>query len=67
MAAFFPITQVDRRKIGFRALSGRCANIDAATAGGRLVFGLFAALAEFCLWMACASADRLAWHTSAPH
>ena len=34
------------RKIGFRVLSGQGA-IDTTTAGGRLVFGIFAALAEF--------------------
>ena len=35
------------RKVGFRVLSGQGANIDTTTAGGRLVFGIFAALAEF--------------------
>ena len=35
------------RKIGFRVLTGQGANIDATTASGRLVFGIFAALAEF--------------------
>jgi DNA invertase Pin-like site-specific DNA recombinase len=35
------------RQIGFRVLSGQGADIDTSTAGGRLVFGLFAALAEF--------------------
>jgi DNA invertase Pin-like site-specific DNA recombinase len=35
------------RKIGFQVLSGQGANIDTTTAGGRLVFGIFAALAEF--------------------
>jgi len=35
------------RQIGFRVLSGQGANIDTTTAGGRLVFGIFAALAEF--------------------
>lgn len=35
------------RKIGFRALTGQGANIDTSTAGGRLVFGIFAALTEF--------------------
>ena len=33
--------------IGFRVLSGQGANIDTTTAGGRLVFGIFDALAEF--------------------
>jgi DNA invertase Pin-like site-specific DNA recombinase len=35
------------RKIGFRVLSGQGTIIDTSTAGGRLVFGIFAALAEF--------------------
>src|ERR1700674_2501584 len=35
------------RKIGFRVLTGQGANIDTTTASGRLVFGVFAALAEF--------------------
>src|SRR5262245_3226325 len=35
------------RGIGFRVLTGQGANIDTTTAGGRLVFGIFAALAEF--------------------
>lgn len=35
------------RGIGFRVLSGQGANIDTTTASGRLVFGIFAALAEF--------------------
>ena len=34
-------------KVGFRVLAGQGANIDTTTAGGRLVFGIFAALAEF--------------------
>ena len=34
-------------KIGFRVLTGQGANIDTTTPGGRLVFGIFAALAEF--------------------
>src|SRR6188768_2881742 len=43
-----PIREVGiERKIGFRVLSGHGANIDTTTAGGRLVFGIFAALAEF--------------------
>jgi len=32
---------------GFRVLTGQGANIDTATASGKLVFGIFAALAEF--------------------
>jgi DNA invertase Pin-like site-specific DNA recombinase len=35
------------RKIGFRVLTGQGANIDTTTASGRLIFGIFAALAEF--------------------
>lgn len=35
------------RGIGFRVLSGQGANIDTTTASGKLVFGIFAALAEF--------------------
>ena len=35
------------RKIGLRVLSGQGANIDTTTPSGRLVFGIFAALAEF--------------------
>jgi DNA invertase Pin-like site-specific DNA recombinase len=35
------------RKIGFRVLTGQGANIDTRTASGRLVFGIFASLAEF--------------------
>jgi DNA invertase Pin-like site-specific DNA recombinase len=41
------IHELMERKIGFRVLAGQGANIDATTAGGRLVFGIFAALAEF--------------------
>jgi len=35
------------RRIGFRVLTGHGANIDTSTASGKLVFGIFAALAEF--------------------
>jgi DNA invertase Pin-like site-specific DNA recombinase len=35
------------RKIDFRVLTGQGANIDTRTASGRLVFGIFASLAEF--------------------
>ena len=35
------------RGVGFRVLSGQGANIDTTTASGKLVFGIFAALAEF--------------------
>lgn len=33
--------------IGFKVISGQGANIDTTTASGKLVFGIFAALAEF--------------------
>ena len=52
-----PITQIGRlfclsfsladREVGLRVLAGQGAAIDTATASGRLVFGMFAALAEF--------------------
>ncbi len=35
------------RGIGFRVLTGHGSSIDTTTAGGKLVFGIFAALAEF--------------------
>jgi len=35
------------RGIGFKVISGQGAEIDTTTAGGKLVFGIFAALAEF--------------------
>ena len=35
------------RGIGFKVLSGQGANLDTTTASGKLVFGIFAALAEF--------------------
>ena len=35
------------RGVGLRVLTGQGANIDTTTASGRLVFGIFAALAEF--------------------
>ncbi|MCT8351820.1 recombinase family protein [Photorhabdus kayaii] len=35
------------RKIGFKVLTGQGAEIDTKTASGKLVFGIFAALAEF--------------------
>ena len=39
------IDEMNHKKIGFKVLSG--AEIDTTTANGRLVFGIFAALAEF--------------------
>lgn len=41
------VRDLDRRGIGFRVLAGQGAEIDTATSGGRLIFGIFAALAEF--------------------
>lgn len=38
---------LEERGIGFKVLSGQGANIDTTTASGKLVFGIFAALAEF--------------------
>lgn len=35
------------RGVGFRVLSGQGAEIDTTTAAGRLIFGIFASLAEF--------------------
>ena len=35
------------RGVGLRVLAGQGAHIDTTTAAGRLVFGIFAALAEF--------------------
>jgi DNA invertase Pin-like site-specific DNA recombinase len=39
------IDEMSHKKVGFKVLSG--AEIDTTTANGRLVFGIFAALAEF--------------------
>src|SRR5690606_15530462 len=41
------IEELRQRDIGFKVLTGHGAQIDTTTANGRLVFGLFAALAEF--------------------
>jgi DNA invertase Pin-like site-specific DNA recombinase len=41
------IQDLTERKIGFKVLTGQGANIDTTTAGGKLIFGIFAALAEF--------------------
>lgn len=44
------VTIVDdlrKRNVGFKVLTGHGAQIDTTTANGRLVFGLFASLAEF--------------------
>lgn len=41
------IDELSRRNIGLKVLAGAGAQIDTTTANGRLVFGIFAALAEF--------------------
>ena len=41
------VQDLAERGIGFRVLSGQGADIDTTTASGKLVFGIFAALAEF--------------------
>ena len=41
------VDDLTRRGIGLKVLAGQGADIDATTANGRLVFGIFAALAEF--------------------
>lgn len=41
------IDDLRKRDIGFRVLAGHGAQIDTTTPNGRLIFGIFAALAEF--------------------
>ena len=41
------VHDLQERRIGFKVLTGQGANIDTTTSNGRLVFGIFAALAEF--------------------
>ena len=41
------IDDLRKRNIGFKVLTGHGAQIDTTTANGRLVFGIFASLAEF--------------------
>ena len=41
------IHDLAERKVGFKVLSGHGASIDTTTPAGKLVFGIFAALAEF--------------------
>ena len=41
------VDELNKNQIGFKVLSGSGAEIDTTTANGRLVFGIFAALAEF--------------------
>lgn len=41
------VQNLSKNKIAFKVLTGQGANIDTTTANGRLIFGIFAALAEF--------------------
>lgn len=41
------VEELNARNIGFKVLTGQGAQIDTTTSHGKLVFGLFAALAEF--------------------
>jgi DNA invertase Pin-like site-specific DNA recombinase len=41
------VEELHQRQVGFKVLAGAGAQIDTTTANGRLVFGIFAALAEF--------------------
>ena len=41
------VDDLTKRSIGLKVLAGEGASIDTSTANGRLVFGIFAALAEF--------------------
>jgi DNA invertase Pin-like site-specific DNA recombinase len=41
------VDDLRQREVGFKVLAGAGAQIDTTTANGRLVFGIFAALAEF--------------------
>lgn len=41
------VHELEKRGIGFKVLSGHGASIDTTTPAGKLVFGIFAALAEF--------------------
>ena len=41
------VTDLSERHIGLRVLSGQGANINTTTASGRLIFGIFASLADF--------------------
>lgn len=41
------VDDLQKKSVGFKVLTGQGANIDTTTSNGRLVFGIFAALAEF--------------------
>lgn len=44
---FKTVTKLSEQNIGLRVLTGQGANIDTATPAGRLIFGIFASLADF--------------------
>jgi len=41
------VEELENRNIGFKVLTGKGANIDTTTSAGKMVFAIFAALAEF--------------------
>lgn len=41
------VQDLAKRNVGFKVLNGQGANIDTTTSNGRLIFGIFASLAEF--------------------
>ncbi len=41
------VQDLDKRNVSFKVITGQGANIDTSTASGKLIFGIFAALAEF--------------------
>ncbi len=41
------VHELEKRQVGFKVLSGHGASIDTTTPADNLVFGIFAALAEF--------------------
>jgi len=41
------VDELNKKEIGLKVITGQGANIDTTTSQGRLVFGIFAALAEF--------------------
>ena len=49
------VKELSDRKIGLRVLTGKGAQIDTTTASGRMVFGIFATLAEFEPKLRCVS------------
>lgn len=57
------IEELRQREVGLKVLAGTGAHIDTTTANGRLVFGIFAALAEFEaeLIRECTTVARACW------